>query len=145
MQCTDQIVGDILSSWRYDISGISPEMRTDYESHFADCPHCRRRQQLHRTVDVILTAVTTLSVLAFVLALAVIHHLEPRRHWALVMRLDHRDVALSLQMAATAGLLVSLLCWILVAIATPAPVYLTGVFHDRIPEELRTRLHRNVA
>ena len=31
--CTDPIVGAILSGWRYDISGISPEMRTYYEQH----------------------------------------------------------------------------------------------------------------
>ena len=29
--CNDQVVGDILSGWRYDISGLSPAMRTDYE------------------------------------------------------------------------------------------------------------------
>jgi hypothetical protein len=61
-------------------------------------------------------------------------------------------VAITLQAAAGLGLLVSLLAWVLVAVATPAPVYLTGmalaqarVLHDRIPEELRTRLPRNVA
>src|SRR6202000_349268 len=58
--CTDQVVGDILSSWRYDISGISPEMRKDYESHFEECAHCRSRQRLHRTIDVALIGVRTL-------------------------------------------------------------------------------------
>ena len=33
-QCVDQVVGDILAGWRYDISGITPEMRGDYEDHF---------------------------------------------------------------------------------------------------------------
>src|SRR5580698_9544127 len=148
--CTDQVIGDILSSWRYDISGISPEMRTDYEEHLATCDHCKRRQRLHRTIDVVLIGVTTFSVLAFILALAVIHRMEPLRNWALVMHLDHRALQLTLQSAAVVGLLVSLLSWILVAIATPAPVYLTGmamaqarVLQDRIPEEFRGR--RNVA
>ena len=36
-RCTDRVVGAILASWRYDISGISPEMRKDYEQHFAEC------------------------------------------------------------------------------------------------------------
>ena len=41
-QCTDRVVGAILASWRYDISGISPEMRKDYEQHFADCSPLQR-------------------------------------------------------------------------------------------------------
>lgn len=125
--CTDQIVGDILSSWRYDISGISPELRTDYEEHLETCEHCRSRQRLHRFVDVTLIALSTLSVLAFLLALAVIHHVQPLRDWVLIMHLDGRDVALTLQMGAMFGLLFSLVLWVLVAVATPAPVYLTGV------------------
>lgn len=150
--CTDQVVGDILSGWRYDISGISPEMRTDYERHLEACDHCRRRQQVHRTIDVVLIGISTLSVLAFIFALAVIHHIEPLRNWALVMHLDHRYVALTLQTAAALGLLVSLLSWVLVAVTTPAPVYITGVamaqarvLQERIPEELRGRAPRNVA
>ncbi len=126
-------------------------MRTDYEEHLATCDHCRRRQRIHRTIDVVLIGVTTFSVLAFILALAVIHRMEPLRNWApLVMHLDHRALQLTLQSVAVVGLLVSLLSWILVAIATPAPVYLTGmalaqarVLQDRIPEEFRGR--RNVA
>jgi hypothetical protein len=125
-------------------------MRTDYEEHLATCDHCRRRQRLHRTIDVVLIGVTTFSVLAFLLALVAIHRMEPLRNLALVMHLDHRALQLTLQSAAVVGLLVSLLSWILVAIATPAPVYITGMalaqarfLQDRIPEELRGR--RNVA
>src|SRR5215469_2253637 len=104
--CTDQVVGDILSSWRYDISGISPEMRTDYEQHFVECQHCRSRQRLHRTIDVTLIGVATASMIAFVLALAVIHHLEPLRNWAIMnLRLHRIDVVLTLQAAAVVGLL----------------------------------------
>ena len=45
-QCVDPIVGKILAGWRYDISGIAPEMRGDYELHFAACEFCRSRQRL---------------------------------------------------------------------------------------------------
>lgn len=145
--CTDPVVGDILSSWRYDISGISPEMRTDYEEHLATCAGCRSRQRLHRAVDVALISVSTLCIIAFLLALAIIHHVEPLRTAAVVMHLEHTAVVFTLQAAAILGLLASLAAWILVAIATPAPVYLTGVameqarvLQDRIPEELRSRL-----
>lgn len=145
--CTDSVVGEILSSWRYDISGISPEMRIDYEEHLATCSHCRSRQRLHRTIDVTLISLSTVSILAFLLALAVIHRVEPLRTAAVVMHLEHTQLVLTLQAAAILGLLASLAAWILVAIATPAPVYLTGVaieqarvLHDRIPEELRSRI-----
>ena len=50
-QCVDPIVGKILAGWRYDISGLAPEMGGDYEEHFTTCEHCRRRQRLHRTID----------------------------------------------------------------------------------------------
>jgi hypothetical protein len=141
--CTDSVVGDILSSWRYDISGISPEMRVDYEEHLATCAFCRSRQRLHRTIDVALITLSTLCIVAFLLALAVIHHVEPLRTAAVVMHLEHTAVVLTLQAAAVVGLLASLAAWILVAIATPAPGYLTEqarVLQDRIPEELRSRL-----
>lgn len=145
--CTDPVIGDILSSWRYDISGISPEMRTDYEEHLASCAGCRSRQRLHRTIDVALITLSTVCIVAFLLALAVIHRVEPLRTAAVIMHLEHARVVLTLQAAAIVGLLASLAAWILVAIATPAPVYLTGVamerariLQDRIPEELRSRL-----
>jgi hypothetical protein len=139
--CTDPVIGDILSSWRYDISGISPEMRVDYEQHLEECPHCRSRQRVHRTVDVTLIGLATLSTLAFLLALAVIHHVEPLRNWAVVnLHLRQIDVVLTLQAAAIFGLLVSALAWVLVAIATPAPVYITEQ-----ARELQNRLPRKAA
>ena len=51
--CIDPVVGAILSGWRYDISGLSRDMRTDYESHLATCQHCRSKERLHRTIDVL--------------------------------------------------------------------------------------------
>ena len=151
-KCTDQVVGDILSSWRFDISGIAPEMRTDYEQHLEECAHCRSRQRIHRTIDVSLIGLSTLSTAAFVLALAVIHHIDPLQHWAIAqLHLREIHVVLTLQLAAIAGLLVSLLTWVMVALVTPAPIYLRGValeharvLQDRIPPELRDR-RRNVA
>jgi hypothetical protein len=151
--CNDRIVGAILSSWRYDISGITPGMRRDYEQHLLDCPHCRSRQRLHRTIDVVLIAVSTVSIAAFLLGLAVIHKVRPLQHWELLnLHMWQMSFVLSLQAVAIAGLLFSLLTWVLVAVATPAPVYLAEVamaqarvLQDRIPEELRERLMRNVA
>ena len=144
--CTDQVVGDILSSWRYDISGISPEMRVDYEQHLVECQHCRSRQRIHRTVDVTLIGLATLSMLAFLLALAVIHHIEPLRNWAIVnLHLRQIDVVLTLQAAAVAGLLVSALAWILVAIATPAPMYLTDMAIAQARVLQNRRLPRKIA
>lgn len=145
--CTDQVIGDILSSWRYDISGISPEMRTDFEQHFVECQHCRSRQRLHRTVDVTLIGLATLSTLAFLLALSVIHRVEPLRHWAVMnLHLGQIDVVLTLQAAAVVGLLVSALAWVLVAIATPAPVYITGMAMAQARElQNRGRLPRKAA
>jgi hypothetical protein len=143
--CTDQVIGDILSSWRYDISGISPEMRVDFEQHLVECQHCRSRQRLHRTVDVVLIGVATVSMLVFLLALAVIHRVEPLRNWAVMNLHLHRiDVVLTLQAAAVVGLLVSALAWVLVAIATPAPVYITGVAMAQA-RELQSRLPRKAA
>jgi hypothetical protein len=128
--CTDQVVGDILSSWRYDISGLSSEMRTDYELHLTECSHCRTRQQLHRNVDVFLITLTTLSVLAFVLAIAVIRHEETLRTLSLALQVHQMTLVLSLETTAVIGLLVSMFAWILVAIATPAPGYLNGMLHQ---------------
>ena len=120
--CNDPVVGDILSSWRYDISGITPEMRTDYEEHLASCSFCRSRQRLHRTIDVALISLTTISTIMFVLALAVIHHVEPLRTFALyIFHIQHYSVVLTLQAVAFTGLVISLFAWLLVAVATPAP------------------------
>jgi|SRR5690242_10826359 hypothetical protein len=146
--CVDPVVGDILSSWRYDISGITPAMRGDYEDHFSECDYCRGRQRLHRTVDVVLIGTTTISTAAFILALAIIHHIQPLQHWALVsLHLWDVSVMLTLQAAAVVGLLLSLLCWLLVAIATPAPMFLTGVainqarsFHARSLDDRDSRV-----
>src|ERR1700742_803421 len=80
--CNDPVVGSILSGWRYDISGISPAMRVDYEEHLASCGHCRARQRRHRTIDVLLLCAFTMTFVAFLLMSLVLHRLETLTHIA---------------------------------------------------------------
>jgi hypothetical protein len=142
IQCVDQVVGDILASWRYDISGIFPEMRGDYEAHFAECEHCRRRQRLHRTIDFTLIGLATVSAFVFLMAFAVIRYLKPNH-------------AFILEVGSLVGFSLSALIWLGVAVATPAPIVaaqaallgarrvqerLPEKIRERIPEELRARI-----
>ena len=142
--CSEPVISDILSSWRYDISGSSPAVRGDLEEHLAECRQCRTRQRVHRTIDVTLIGLATLSILAFLLAIAVIHHLEPLRAWAVALHMRQIAFALSLQDLAVAGLLVSMLAWLLVALMTPAPVFLSEVAMTQA-RGIRNRSSRKVA
>jgi hypothetical protein len=133
-QCTDKFVGAILAGWRYDISGIVPEMRGDYEQHFRECEYCRSKQRLHRTIDVSLIILAAISACVFLLAFGVIYHFEPRH-------------AVVLELAALAGFVLSALLWVLVAVATPAPLVMVDAarlgaraVHDRLPPEIRDRI-----
>ena len=133
-ECVDPIVGKILAGWRYDISGIAPEMRGDYEDHFNGCEHCHSRQRLHRTIDVSLIALASISAGMFLLAFGVIRHFGPRH-------------AFWLELAALAGFALSLLIWLVVAVTTPAPMAVVDAakigarrVHDRLPAEIRDRL-----
>lgn len=133
-QCVDQVVGDILASWRYDISGIFSEMRNDYEAHFAECAHCRARRRLHRTIDFSLIGLASVSAFVFLVAFAVIHHLKPQH-------------AFWLEVGSLAGFALSAFIWLLVAVATPAPVVAVEAarlgarrVHDRLPEKIRDRI-----
>ena len=143
-RCTDRVAGAILASWRYDISGISPEMRKDYEHHFAECPHCRARQSFHRGLDVTLAVLTSLAVFFFLFALAVIHHIKPLENVAFkVLGLDIFDMYHMLMSAATAGVLFSIIAFVLVLTATPVPTYLGGIAAERarlIEERLPARI-----
>jgi hypothetical protein len=142
--CIDPVVGDILSGWRYDISGLSPAMRTDYEDHLIECGHCRSKQRLHRTVDVLLISVTSLSILAFLLAALVMHRVEALTHVAeLHVHLRHTAMYVSLEAVAIIGLLVSSLLWVLVAIATPLPGFLGDVVQSRLPADLLERIQKD--
>ena len=133
-QCVDPLVGKILAGWRYDISGLAPEMREDYEHHFEDCKHCRSRQKIHRIIDVSLIVLASLSAAMFLLAFGVIRHFGPRH-------------ALLLELIALGGFALSALLWLVVAVATPAPMTVVDVarlgarrVHDRLPAEIRERL-----
>lgn len=133
-ECVDPIVGKILAGWRYDISGLAPEMRADYEDHFRSCERCSSRQRLHRTIDICLIVLASVSAGVFLLAFGVIRHLGPRN-------------ALWLEVAALAGFALSALIWLVVAVATPAPTVMVDAarigarhVHDRLPQEIRERL-----
>ena len=148
--CTDQVVGNILSGWRYDISALSPDMRTDYDQHLVECAHCRRRQRVARTIDVLLITVSTLSIAAFLLAAVVIRRLEAITRLARIhVALHHAAVAISLEAVAVAGLVVSLLLWVLVAVATPLPGLVGSLVQRRLPvqamEAVRDRFTRHAA
>jgi len=133
-ECVDPMVGKILAGWRYDISGLAVEMRGDYERHFAACERCRRRQRLHRIIDVSLIVLASVSAGVFLLAFGVIRHFGPRH-------------ALLLELAALGGFALSALIWLAVAVATPAPMTVVDVamlgarhVHDHLPEEIRERI-----
>ncbi len=133
-QCVDPIVGKILAGWRYDISGITAEMREGYEDHFASCEHCRAKQRLHRTIDLSLIALASVSGVVFLLAFGVIRHFGPAH-------------AFWLEIGALAGFALSALIWLVVAVATPAPMAMVDAakigarhVHDRLPAEIRERL-----
>ncbi len=149
--CTDRVVGAILRSWRYDISAISPEMRRDYEQHFIECAHCRGRLKFHRTLDGTLAVLTALSMLSFLFALAVLQRVKFLEHVA--FNILHLEVVSMYQMlvsAAVAGLVFSLIAFVLVMTTTPAPTYLGGMARDRartlearLPESIRSLRSRS--
>src|SRR5437867_12435277 len=112
--CIDPVVGKILAGWRYDISGLAPEMRGDYEEHFALCERCHSRQRLHRIIDVSLIVLASVSACVFLLAFGVIYHFAPRH-------------SLILELAALAGFALSALIWLAVAVATPATMAVVDV------------------
>jgi hypothetical protein len=137
-QCIEPIVGKILAGWRYDISGLAPEMRGDYEQHFADCLHCRSRQQLHRIIDISLIVLASVSAGVFLLAFGVIRHFHPHH-------------AFWFEVGALAGFALSALIWLIVAVATPAPMAVVDVaklgarhVHDHLPPEIRERLPEEI-
>src|SRR5258708_26332970 len=132
--CTDKVIGDILAGWRYDISGLAPEMRGDYEQHLAECQRCHSRQVLHRTIDIGLMIIATISAIMFLVAFGAVRHYSPRH-------------ALVLELIALAGFLFFSVVWLVVAVATPAPVGVADVarisarrIQSRLPRAIRERL-----
>ena len=143
--CTDPVVGAILSGWRYDISNISPEMRTDYEDHLGSCPDCRKRRRNARIFDFAILAGMLLSMAAFLLMTLVLRRVEALVHISSVhVNLHHTAITISMEVVAVAGLLLSTVLAVLVAIATPIPNLVTGVVRERIPQ-IRERLARRHA
>ena len=131
-ECTDRVVGAILASWRYDISGISPEMRRDYVNHFAECARCSSRQKFHRSLDATLAVLTSLAAVFFLFALAVLKHIKPLEHVAFkILGLDVFDMYHMLVSAGIAGLVFSVIALALVLMATPAPSYIGGIAAER--------------
>jgi hypothetical protein len=145
-QCSDRVVGAILASWRYDISGISPEMRRDYVKHFSECAHCSARQKFHRSLDATLAILTSLAAIFFLFALAVLKHIKPLEHVAFkILGLDVFDMYHMLVSAGIAGLIFSVIALALVLMATPAPSYLGGIaaeraksIEERLPEAIKS-------
>lgn len=132
--CNDRVVGRILAGWRYDISGIAPEMRSDYEGHLRTCAHCHNKRILHRTIDFGLIFVASVSALIFLLAFGLVRHYYPRH-------------AVVLEIIALGGFALSSLVWIIVALTTPVPVMLIGAakmgarrVHEKLPPEIRQRI-----
>lgn len=137
--CTDKVVAEILAGWRYDISGLAPEMRADYVQHFRDCAHCRGKQRLHRIVDFSLLFIASLSAFLFLLAFGLIRHFDPTG-------------ALWLEIGAGIGFAVSALVWVIVLVSTPVPVVAKGLalaqarkLHEKLPEEIKNKLPENLA
>ncbi len=120
-------------------------MRKDYEGHFAACAHCRARQKFHRSLDVTLAVLTSLSALFFFFALAVLKHIHPLEHVAFkILGLDIFDVYHMLVSAGIAGLCFSLAAMALVLMATPAPSTLGGIaaegarhIEERLPAAIK--------
>jgi len=145
-KCTDRVVGAILASWRYDISGITPDMRKDYEQHFVECTHCSARQKFHRSLDGALAVLTSLSALFFLFALAALKHIKPLEHVAFnFFGLDVADMYHMLFSAGIAGLCFSLIALALVLTATPAHRYLGDIaagraklIEERLPDSIKS-------
>jgi len=92
------------------------------------------RQKLHRIIDISLISLASVSAAVFLLAFAVIRYFGPRH-------------AFLLEVAALAGFALSALIWLIVAVATPAPMAVVDAaklgarhVHDRLPAEIRERL-----
>jgi len=136
------VIGDILAGWRYDISGLSPAMRTDYDQHLTDCDQCRRRQHTARTIDVLLITVSSLSILAFMLAAAVLHRIESIAHLGTSLHghLHNTPITISLEAAAIAGVVISIMLCVLVAISTPVPSLVSEAVQQRLPQTIRDRM-----
>jgi hypothetical protein len=138
-QCTDRVVGNILAGWRYDISGITPEMRCDYQAHFDHCEDCRSRRKLHRIIDFSLLLICKAAIVLFAAAFLAVRHFHP-------------PSAFIMQIAALGGIAISAIVWVIVCMTTPVPVMVFGAVkeqarkvHERLPEEIKARIPEQLA
>jgi hypothetical protein len=119
-------------------------MSKDYEQHLAECSRCSARQKFHRSLDVVLVALTSLSVFFSLFALAVLKHVKPLENVAVnILGIDKFDAYHMLVSAAVAGVGFSVIAFVLVLTATPVPSYLgdlaaqrARVLEQRIPEAI---------
>jgi hypothetical protein len=139
MQCTDRVAGEILAGWRYDISGIAPEMRVDYEQHFAQCEYCRQRQRFHRIIDFGLLFTAKASAVVFLAGFLAVRHFFPTGGFIM-------------QMVALAGVVLSAAVWVIVCMTTPVPVMVFGAvrtqarrIHERLPNEIKAKIPEHIA
>ncbi|MDE1155459.1 MAG: hypothetical protein PW735_06970 [Acidobacteriaceae bacterium] len=151
-------MGGILAGWRYDISQIPPDLRVDYETHLSQCTFCRRKQHLHRSVDVLLLSATSLSFVAFLLAALVIRRIEAISHvTALHVKLHPAETAgllaartpatvtIGLEAVAIAGVVLSLLLWGVIAMVTPVGSMVSTALRSRSRTEANDQLGKQAA
>ena len=104
----------------------------------------------------LLFAATTLSFAAFLLAAVVLHRLRTLNHLISLhvhllpeAAMSHSHIAagvtLSLQAVAVLGVFVSMLLWVLVAIATPVPGMVSELLRDRAHHPSNDRLNKQAA
>jgi len=145
--CTDPTINSILAGWRYDISGLTPEMRKDYERHLAECDYCAFRQRFHRRLDLGLAAFTGLLFAFFAaFSLALLRHVQAvhRAAMAVLSLADASALSPLLLILALVGAALSVLAFVFVLSATPAPGYLGSLaaqhvkkIEERMPGAMR--------
>jgi len=93
---------------------------------------------MHRVIDISLIVLASASAAVFLLAFVVIRHFGPRH-------------AVWLEIGALAGFALSALIWLIVAVATPAPMAVVDAailgarhVHDRLPAEIREKLPEEI-
>ena len=97
-------------------------------------------------MDVSLAVLTSLAVLFFLFALAVLQHIKPLEHVAFnILGLDISDMYHMLMSAGVAGLVFSVIALAVVLTTTPAPSYLSDIASERrkyleehLPEAIRS-------
>jgi len=138
-----EVVGGILASWRYDISGISPEMRKDYEQHFAECAHCSGRQEVPPQPGCDAGCFDFSGGFLLSLRTGGSQHIRPVEHMAFnVFGLDVADTYHMLVSAGIAGLVFSLIALALVLTATRRHPYLSGIRRRALAKLIEERCPR---